>query len=87
MTRLIKASENEVVMRAGSRIEDMRGTRNRADYDMTRKEVERDATAASVVADARRCVENLDASFSGSNRAAIVAAMQGWQKRISPGGS
>jgi uncharacterized protein (UPF0332 family) len=86
VTRLLKASENEDVMRAGSRIEDMRGMRNRADYDMTRKDVERDATAALLVADARRCIDSLDASFSGSSRASIITAMQGWLKRISAGG-
>jgi uncharacterized protein (UPF0332 family) len=85
VTRLLKASENDDVKRAGRQIGEMRSVRNKADYEMDRQDVERDATAATLVAAGRRCIEVLDAAFSGSDRGSIVAAMQAWLKRIAPG--
>jgi uncharacterized protein (UPF0332 family) len=76
VTRVLKASANKEVERVGAQIENMRGLRNKADYQMAQLDVERAATAATVVAGARLCIDTLDACFSGSNRAAIVASMQ-----------
>ena len=86
VTRLLNASENEDVKLAGAGIQDMRGMRNRADYDMSRNDVERDVTASSIVADARWYMDALDAAFSGPDRASIIAAMRAWLKRIAPPG-
>ena len=60
-------------------LNDMHRSRNRADYDLNRVDVERRANAIAIVKQASDMIRVLDLSFTGSQRLQLQAAIREWR--------
>jgi len=66
----------------GSQLGDLHGMRRRADYEMDNPDPEDYSTAKFWVTEAREHIETIKQMFAGPNRAAVVAAIVAYRKRI-----
>lgn len=65
---------------AASHLGDLHTLRNRADYHMDRRDLERPVEARAGVQLAAAIIRTLDAAFSGPDRARLVTTIQAWRR-------
>lgn len=59
---------------------DLHASRNRADYQLDKPDVEKAVNAQAVAALAGNLIQALDGAFQGPRRAAIQTVIQGWRR-------
>ena len=69
----------EVVL-VGSQLNILHSSRNRADYQLERTDVEKPGNAQAIVALARDLIHALDPSFRGTHRTQLQATIRQWRR-------
>jgi uncharacterized protein (UPF0332 family) len=82
VSRLLDWSDDATLKNVGAKLNDLRGARNRADYDVAQTKYETDKTAAAWVQAAADCIATLDQTFGGPNIATIVDTIRINRKRV-----
>ncbi|HZL35056.1 MAG TPA: hypothetical protein VFC78_07085 [Tepidisphaeraceae bacterium] len=77
--RSLANSGNAGVVAAASELNDLHTSRNRADYQLDRLDVESSANARGFVAQAQVAIRALDAAFGGLERAQLQVSIQKWR--------
>jgi hypothetical protein len=72
-------SGNREVAGVAALLSDLHAQRNRADYQMDRRDVETRSDARSAVDRAAKIIQTLDREFSGAGSAQLHAAIQAWR--------
>jgi hypothetical protein len=68
------------VVLVGSELNNLHSSRNRADYQLERPDVERPANAQAIVALARNLIQTLDMSIRGPERVQLQATIRQWRR-------
>lgn len=63
-----------------SELGDLHSSRNRADYQLDKLDVEKANNAQAIVTLSGELIRSLDASFGGPNRSRIQDALRQWRK-------
>jgi len=78
--RCLANSGESLLVAAASDLGDLHSSRNRADYQLDKPDVEKAANAKAVVALAGSLIQTIDGATRGPRRAAILAAVQQWRR-------
>lgn len=78
--RCLANAGDPAVAAAASDLGDLHSSRNRADYQLDRVDVEKAANASAVVALAADLIRTLDEAFQGPRRQQLQAAIQTWRR-------
>jgi hypothetical protein len=78
--KCLGASGNAAIVAVASKLNDLHKHRNRADYQLDRVDVENAAAVRTIVNQAAQMVRTLDATFSGSQRPQLQAAILNWRR-------
>ncbi len=74
VSKYLASCSDEEVKRAGSNLGDLRGFRNKADYELANAAPEKPVNAQTWVTQARRAIATLDTSFSDTARRPNIIA-------------
>jgi hypothetical protein len=73
-------SGEPALVAAASDLGDLHSSRNRADYQLDKPDVEKAGSAQAVVTLAGSVIRTIDGAFQGSRRAAILTTIQQWRR-------
>lgn len=68
------------VSAAADKLNSLHSLRNRADYQMDKRDVENSPVTKKAVEDARSVIQAIDAAFTGPQRTAIQSAIAKWRR-------
>lgn len=78
--RCLANSGDRAVEMVATELGDLHSTRNHADYQLDRQDVERAANARAAATTAAEIIRTLDAVFQGPQRLQLQSAIQKWRK-------
>lgn len=78
--KCLGASGDPAIVAVSSELNDLHASRNRADYQLDRTDIERPATVRAIVTQAGELIRVLDVSFSGPQRPQLHAAILAWRR-------
>ena len=70
------------LVRAASKMNDLRTKRNHADYKLDRSDVEEKKNAKMIVHQAARLIETIERRCNSESRSQIIEAIQDWRSRF-----
>ena len=83
--RHLNNSGDGELLRAASKMNDLRTKRNHADYELDRSDVEQKKNARMLVQQAARLIETIERRCNSESRSQIISAIQEWRSRIPTG--
>lgn len=73
-------SGDPAIATVASKLNDLHASRNRADYQLDRTDVEKSVNARAAVMRAEEMIQTLDAAFGGPQRTQLQATIQKWRR-------
>lgn len=82
VTRHFNNSGDNDLIKAGSKINDLRTRRLHADYELNRKDVEKKQNSKMLVQMSIRLIDTINKCCGGENRDNIIKSIQDWKHRL-----